>query len=96
MSDVSCEPRGTGWCIDKRINVGTLVSIVSCLTVAIALFVSLQMRVEVVEDKLGRMESSIEQYRQTDIKVERIEERVQGIQQVLREIRDELRALRDG
>lgn len=91
----SCDS-GNNWCVDRRVNVGTLMGIVSSLVVVISLVVGLNTRLEVAEDKLRKEERRIEEMRETAIKVERIEERVLGIRAILLEIKEELKDRRRG
>lgn len=89
----ACIPENN-WCVDKRVNVGTLMAVISSLVVAISLVVGLSTRLEVAEEKLGKVEQRVEDMRETAIKVERIEERVLGIRTILLEIKEELKARR--
>ena len=96
MSD-ACLDRA--WRMDKRVNLGALVSLACSLCVVIGLVTGLNVRLGVVENKLSGMETReekrVEAWRDTAIKVERIEERILGVQRTLGEIRDELKAGRE-
>ncbi len=87
------------WRLDTRFNLGTLLSLACSLCVVAGLVTGLDARLGAVEDKLHGLETRVEKrmdtLRQTAIKVERIEERVLGVQRTLTEIRDELRAQRE-
>lgn len=88
-----CAP-DSGWCVDKRVNIGTLMGLVSSLVVVISLVVGLNTRLQLAEEQLGKVEQRIDELRETAIKVERIEERVLGIRTILLEIKDDLKTRR--
>ena len=93
MSD-ACLDRD--WRLDRRVNLGALVSLACSLCVVVGLVTGLNMRLSAAEDKLTRLETKMETSRGTVLKVERLDERVQAMQQTLAEVRDELRAMREG
>ncbi|MGE4292682.1 MAG: hypothetical protein AB7E32_10785 [Desulfovibrio sp.] len=80
-----------GWRVDRRINLATLLTLGSCLVMAMTAGVGLGARLQVLEEKLCTLERRVDEARQAAIKVERIEERVRGIQEMLVDIRSELR-----
>lgn len=84
----------TGWRVDKRVNISTLMGLTSTLVMVISLVVGLNMRQQVTEEQLGKVEQRVEQLRETVIKVERIEERVLGLRTLLLEIKNELKTRR--
>ncbi len=90
----TCTPAEAGWCVDKRVNVSTLMAVASSLVVAVSLVVGLNMRLGVAEEKLVKVEDRVEQMRETVIKVERIEERIVGLRLILLEIKEDLKARR--
>ena len=96
MSD-ACLDRG--WRLDKRVNLGALVSLACSLCVVVGLVTGLNMRLSAAEDKLSRLEAKaekdVEASRSTALRVERLDERVQAVQRTLGEVRDELRAMRE-
>ncbi|SKA85538.1 hypothetical protein SAMN02745704_01882 [Paucidesulfovibrio gracilis DSM 16080] len=85
---------GASWQLDRRINLATLVSLGSCLLMALAAGAGLGARLQVMEEKLCTLEERVHETRRTAVKVERIEERVAGIQEMLVDIRSELRRRR--
>lgn len=87
---VPCEPRG-GWRLEKRLDLGTLLSVASALVVVVALATNLKTRLDMLEDKLCAVTRRVEETQATAFKVERIEERIQSMQAVLVEIKDELK-----
>lgn len=84
-------PPGGGWSLDRRVNMGTVLSVITSLAVVISLVVTLATRLEVVEDRLASLEHALGEARSTAVKVERIDERVDSIRRILEEIKDELR-----
>lgn len=79
------------WQLDRRINLATLLTLGSCLLMAMTAGVGLGARLQVMEEKLCTLERRVDEAREAAIKVERIEERVRGIQEMLVDIRTELR-----
>ncbi|WP_022662144.1 hypothetical protein [Paucidesulfovibrio longus] len=80
-----------GWRVDRRINLATLLTLGSCLLMAVTAGAGLGARLQVLEEKLCTLERRVDEAREAAIKVERIEERVRGIQEMLVDIRTELR-----
>jgi len=87
------EPSGQ-WRLERRIDLGTLLSVASALAVAVALVSGLSARMLAAEDKLCRVERKVEDTQSTALKLERVEERLAGVQAALQEIRDELKSRR--
>lgn len=79
------------WQLDRRINLATLLTLCSCLLMAMTAGAGLGARLQVMEEKLCALERRVDEAREAAIKVERIEERVRGIQEMLVDIRTELR-----
>lgn len=87
------EPSGQ-WRLERRIDLGTILAVASALAVSVALVSGLSARMLEAEDKLCRVERRVEDSQGTAIKLERVEERLAGVQAALQEIRDELKARR--
>lgn len=87
------EPSGN-WRLERRIDLGTLLSVASALAVAVALVSGLSARVRSAEDQLCRVERRVEDAQATAVKLERVEERLAGVQAALQELRDELKVRR--
>ncbi|MDD4731440.1 MAG: hypothetical protein PHX58_05855 [Desulfovibrio sp.] len=83
--------KGNGWQLDRRVNLATLLTLASCLAMALVAGAGLGARLQVMEEKLCTLEERVHETRRTAVKVERIEERVAGIQEMLVDIREQLR-----
>ncbi|HMM38871.1 MULTISPECIES: hypothetical protein [Desulfovibrio] len=89
------EPSGT-WRLERRLDLGTLLSVASALAVAAALVSGLGERLRAAEDQICRVERRLEEGQATALKVERVEERIVSIQAMLQEIKDQLKTRREG
>ena len=82
---------GGAWRLDRRVNVSTLLAVATSMAVVISLAANVKTRMGVMEDKLCRVEQRMDETRSTVIKVERIEERIRGIRDILMDIKQQLR-----
>ncbi len=82
----------SGWIIDKRINLGALLSLMTSLVLLAGLAADMGARLDMAEKRVVRVENYLDEVRATAVKVERIEERILGIQGILLEIKEELRS----
>jgi hypothetical protein len=81
----------SGWRLDRRVNVSTLLAVATSMAVVISLAANVRTRMGVLEDKLCRVELRMDETRATVIKVERIEERISSIRDILVDIKRQLR-----
>lgn len=84
------------WCLDRRVNISTVLSVASSLVVAVAMITSLAARIDALEAKAGMLRDEVRESRRTVLQVERIDERIVAMQHVLEEIKAELRRRREG
>lgn len=87
---------GRGWRFERSVNLGTVLSLLTSLAVVVGLAAGIKTRLEVVEERLCRLEVRIDEARATAVKVERIEERVRFVQETLGDLREDLRRKRRG
>lgn len=86
---------GGRWCIDRRVNVGTVVSALSSLAIAAGMIASLAARLDAVEGQVVQMREDAQESRRTAMQVERIDERIIAMHRMLEEIKAELRQRRE-
>lgn len=79
------------WRVERRLNLGTLLSVATSMVVVVSLVAGMAARLEATEQKLCGVERRLEGFGRTVLKVERIDERVLGIRSILLEIKEELR-----
>lgn len=95
-----CTSETTGWCLDRRINVPTILTVLSSLAAAIAVVVSLQSRLDVVEQQTRTNTADIRTMQEQAVTVARMGEKLEGIaaslNEIKQELRQELRRQRDG
>lgn len=80
-----------GWTLNKEVNLPGLVAIAAAFVSLVLAWGSLDSRINANTATLCRVERGLSEARETTVKVERIEERILGVQNTLEEIRDELR-----
>ena len=80
-----------GWTLKKEVNLPGVVTVVGAIIALVLAWGGLDSRVKANTDTLCRVTRQLEEARATAMKVERIEERILGVQQTLEEIRDELK-----
>lgn len=88
---LECEFRGNGWRLEKRLDLGTLLSVASALVVVAALVAGLRVRQDAQEERLCAVSRRLDESQAVALKVERLDERLGNMQAVLAEIRDELK-----
>lgn len=79
------------WSFERKITLSSLLSAITSLIVVVGLVVSLDARIGVVESRYTVLVEEMRQARQTAMHVERIDERIAAMQQMLAEIKQDLR-----
>ncbi|WP_027181306.1 hypothetical protein [Oleidesulfovibrio alaskensis] len=85
---------GTGWSLDRKVTLTALTGLFTAVAGVMAMGATLQYRVQQMESSLGVLAGELAQGRRTAVQVERLEERVVAVQQVLEEVRLDVRELR--
>ena len=86
-----------GWRFERSVNLGTLLSLLTSLVVLAGLAAGVKTRLELVEDRLCRLEARIEELRAAGVKIEHMEERLRFVQELVAELREDARRRpRDG
>ncbi|MFV0421707.1 hypothetical protein [Oleidesulfovibrio sp.] len=83
------------WHVDKRLSVSALIATLTALVSVVAVAVSLQERVQQVEQDICFVSSELDSTRKTHVQVQRLEERMVAVQGVLEEIRLDVREMRN-
>ncbi|WP_027184808.1 hypothetical protein [Desulfovibrio inopinatus] len=85
-----------GLCLDLKINIPSLLAMGGLVVTMLSFGLELEHRVESLEVASKRWEHQGEQIMGGALKMERLETRMDGIESLLRDIRDELRRQRKG
>ncbi|WP_027185633.1 hypothetical protein [Desulfovibrio inopinatus] len=93
-----CDPNTSkrGLCLDLKVNIPSLIAIGGLIVTMLSFGLDLQHRVESLEVASKRFEHQGEQIIGGALKMERLETRIDGIESLLRDIRDELKRQRKG
>lgn len=83
-----------GWDMEKKITVSVVVSVMTTIAAATGVFSAFSARLDHVEQVAGLLTREQAAQQQVVIKVARIDERVAAMQEVLGEIKSELRGMR--
>ena len=82
------------WGVEKKITVSVIVSVVTTIAAVAGVFSAFSARLDHVEQVAGLLTREQAAQQQVVIKVARIDERVAAMQEVLGEIKSELRGMR--
>jgi hypothetical protein len=87
----ACATDSTGWCLDRKVNIPTVLAALTMVVSLVGFGARVESKVCALEERAAKLELQGNQVRAVEIKMERLEERVAGMQRTLTEIRDELR-----
>jgi len=93
VNDTQTKPKGFDF--DKRINIPTIVSVLSTFALIVALFVTVRMEVQYLKAEVEDIKCDVREAQATGPKVIRIEEQIKGLGSILIDIKNELRAARE-
>lgn len=79
------------WRFDHKLNISTLVTIVSALIAIASMGATMQKRLDVVESVTQNINLEFKETRIMALQVARIETRLDALQQSITELRDEIR-----
>lgn len=85
MSDARSE-----WHFDHKLNISTLVIIVSALIAIVSMGATLQKRLEIVEQTNHNMSIELKKTRVTNVQMARIETHFEALQKSITGLRDEI------
>lgn len=92
MPEIDFEPQG--WKLDKRINLPTIVSLATTLVIVVSLFTTLSTDMQYVKEDVAQVKCDLKEAQQNALKVVRIEERLRGMETIMVEIKNEVKAAR--
>ncbi len=83
------------WRFDYRLNISTLVTVVSALIAIASMGATMQKRLDVLEHASHTMSIELKETRLTALQVARIETRLDAVHQSIAALRDEIRLNRN-
>lgn len=78
------------WRFEHKLNISTLVTIVSALIAIASMGATMQKRLDVIEATSHEMSMELKETRITALQVARIETRLEALQQSITDLRDEI------